>query len=95
MTIDNTQQVFSSVSLPKTDSLRRLAVSESGFVFDPVSGHHFTVNETGLKLLRRMQKDQKLSEVLVALADEYDIGKRDLERDVLEFLGLLKEFVGD
>lgn len=95
MTIDNTQQVFSSVSLPKTDSLRRLAVSESGFVFDPVSGHHFTVNETGLELLRRMQKDQKLSEVLVALADEYDIGKRDLERDVIEFLGLLKEFVGD
>ena len=29
--------------LPPLEVLNRLAVSESGFVFDPASGHNFTV----------------------------------------------------
>ena len=83
------------VSLPAVKSLRRLAISESGFVFDPVSGHHFTVNETGLEILRHLQKDEGLSELLSSLAREYRAGSRELERDVLEFAGMLRRFVGD
>ena len=43
-----------SAALPSVQALRRLAISESGFVFDPMSGHHFTVNETGLGMPLRM-----------------------------------------
>jgi hypothetical protein len=81
--------------LPSAQSLRRLAISESGFVFDPVSGHHFTVNETGLEILRRLQKDQDLSGLLRSLAQEYSVSDRELERDVLEFSGMLRKLVGD
>jgi hypothetical protein len=81
--------------LPSAQSLRRLAISESGFVFDPVSGHHFTVNETGLEILRYLQKDQDLAELLALLGQEYSVGNRELERDVLEFAGMLRKFVGD
>ena len=45
------QQGDSSAILPSAHALRRLAISESGFVFDPFSGHHFTVNETGREIL--------------------------------------------
>ena len=72
-----------------------VAISESGFVFDPVSGHHFTVNETGLEILRYLQKDQDLAELLALLGQEYSVGTRELERDVLEFAGMLRKFVGD
>ncbi len=81
--------------LPSMQALRRLAVSESGFVFDPMSGHHFTVNETGLEILRYLQKDQDLAELLALLGQEYSVGTRELERDVLEFAGMLRKFVGD
>ena len=89
------QRQNSGVSLPSSESLRRLAISESGFVFDPMSGHHFTVNETGLEILRHLQKDEDLSELLSFLEQEYSAGTRELERDVLEFAGMLRKFVGD
>lgn len=80
---------------PPLGSLQRLAISESGFVFDPVSGHNFTVNETGLSILRRLQKNTELAPLLKALTEEYEISARDLERDVLEFAGMLRDYIGD
>ena len=89
------KQEASNAMLPSAQSLRRLAVSESGFVFDPMSGHHFTVNETGIEILRHLQKEQDFSELLTLLAQEYRVGTKELERDVLEFAGMLRKFVGD
>jgi hypothetical protein len=89
------KQSDSNAVLPSSQSLRRLAVSESGFVFDPVSGHHFTVNETGLEILRQLQKEQNLPELLALLAEEYSVSTRELERDVVEFAGMLRKFIGD
>ena len=54
----------SSSALPSAQALHRLAISESGFVFDPMSGHHFTVNETGLEILKLLQKEQDLDMLL-------------------------------
>ena len=84
-----------SASIPSKESLHRLAISESGFVFDPSTGHHFTANETGLVLLRLLQQDQSIEHILDTLSREYKVSKRDLERDVLEFSGLLREFIGE
>jgi len=80
---------------PPLASLQRLAISESGFVFDPASGHNFTVNETGLSILRLLQKDNQLASLIEKLASDYEVSPRVLERDVLEFAGLLRDYVGD
>jgi len=79
---------------PPLDVLNRLAVSESGFVFDPASGHNFTVNETGLVLLRLLLKGQRLDQMLGTLCDEFDADPREIERDVIEFVSVLRENVG-
>ena len=84
----------SSSPIPDVETLKRLAISESGFVFDPASGHHFTLNETGLELLRLLQKNNDLETLLQQLSEKYDASKRTLERDVLEFTGLLRDYVG-
>ena len=82
-------------TFPPLSSLQRLAISESGFVFDPVSGHNFTVNETGLSILRRLQKNTDLTPLLASLSEEYEIAPRELERDVLEFAGMLRDYIGE
>jgi hypothetical protein len=84
-----------SPTIPAAETLRRLAVSESGFVFDPVSGHNFTVNDTGLIILRRLQQKQDFSGLLQELEREFDATPSDIERDVVEFIGMLREFVGE
>lgn len=80
--------------LPSPDVLRRLAVSESGFVFDPVSGNSFTVNETGLAIIRVLQHDRDLQSITELLQREFDVKLRELERDLLEFAGTLRDCVG-
>jgi len=80
--------------LPSPSILNRLAVSESGFVFDPASGHNFTVNETGLVLLRLLQKTQRLDQILNTLRSEFEVDPREMERDVVEFISALRENVG-
>ena len=85
----------SNTPFPPLSNLQRLAISESGFIFDPASGHNFTVNETGLTILRLLQKDNELESLLDQLTGKYEVSQRELERDVLEFAGLLKDYVGD
>jgi hypothetical protein len=80
--------------LPSASILNRLAVSESGFIFDPASGHNFTVNETGLVLLRLMQQALRLDQILETLRNEFDADPREIERDVVEFVSALRENVG-
>lgn len=91
----DTPQTDETNPFPPLTSLQRLAISESGFVFDPASGHNFTVNETGLTILRILQKDNRLTPLLDTLAEEYEASPRELERDVLEFAGVLRDYVGD
>ena len=72
---------------------QRLALSESGFVFDPVSGQSFTVNETGVALLRLLQQSTDLQEIQKSLADIYDVQPNELERDINNFTSSLSELM--
>ena len=77
--------------LPDSRVLERLAVSESGFVFDPVSGHSFSVNETGLTILRALLASRDLDRLRQRLGETYEIDATTLERDLIEFLGSLRD----
>jgi len=82
---------LSDVNLPNLDSLKQLAVSESGFVFDPTSGYSFSVNEIGLQILKRLQQEMPPDEILQELLDHYHVSLREAERDVIEYIGLLRQ----
>lgn len=72
--------------------LRELAVSDTGFVFDPYSGFTFSVNETGRFILQRLKAGDDADAVAVALADAFELSPRDdASRDVHEFILMLRE----
>jgi len=79
------------IDLPAPEVLRRLALSESGFVFDPVTGNSFTVNETGLFLLRQIQHETDPSALMDAITEAFDIAPATAERDLVEFSGSLRQ----
>lgn len=85
-------ETASSSVFPPADVLGRLAISGSGFVFDPVIGNSFTVNETGIVVLRMLQDGvTTLPEVIACLSREFDASAEVLERDVLDFAACLRE----
>lgn len=75
-------------------AVHRLALSESGFVFDPVSGQSFTLNETGLEILRQIQQNHDIQQTCIHLVKHYDANDKDIERDLDDFLAALCEQLG-
>lgn len=78
------------VCFSNAESLQRLALSESGFVFDPVTGHTFTVNETGLAILRQLQQGAALDGVVEAMRRDFAVDAQAAERDIIEFASYLR-----
>lgn len=70
--------------------LRDLAVSDSGFVFDPRTGATFSVNPTGLALLRGLMQGLERARLVGALDEGFEVDGADLDRDVDEFVEQLR-----
>ncbi len=72
--------------------LKDLAVSDTGFVFDPYSGASFSTNAAGMEILKKLKEDATRADILNALHETFDVveGEDDLERDIDEFVQLLK-----
>lgn len=73
-----------------TSTLKNLAVSETGFLFDPRSGATFTLNPTGLVVLRMLREGETLDAIIVALKDQFDSTGEELKDDVRDFVQSLK-----
>ncbi len=71
---------------------QNIAVSESGFIFDPSSGHSFTTNPTGLRVFSLLKEGMDKSAIISQLVKEYDTDQQTLERDVNDFLNMLHYF---
>jgi PqqD family protein of HPr-rel-A system len=72
--------------------LRELALSDSGFVFDPMTGHTFTVNPSGLLVLSMLKEGMEVEQLTQRLAEEFEVeAGEDPARDVQDFIMQLRE----
>ena len=70
--------------------LSRLSVSPEGLAFDPSTGDTFTVNSTGLLILRTLQDGGSQEDVVRVLTEKYQVSPADAQRDVADFQGRLR-----
>ena len=72
--------------------LGQLAINDSGFVFDPQSGHTFTVNATGAFVVSSLKQGLGVEEIVAHLQSSFELdGSEDVARDVDDFLARLTE----
>lgn len=76
----------------RSQRLTDLAISESGFVFDPRTGDVFTVNSTGRAILLLLKDGKEAKEIAGLLPEMFDSDDADVSRDVNEFISVLGEF---
>ena len=72
--------------------LTDLAISESGFVFDPLTGDVFTVNPTGRAILLQLKEGLDPAMITSRIPEVFEVGGADVARDVAEFISILGEF---
>ncbi len=71
---------------------KHIAVSDSGFVFNPVTGESFTANPMGIEIIEMMKQELSVEEINAALLKKYHTDASTIEKDVAEFFELLKNF---
>jgi PqqD family protein of HPr-rel-A system len=74
------------------EHLRDLALSDSGFVFDPVTGHTFTINATGGFAIRCLKEGLTAEETAQRMSEQFSVGdNEDCGRDLRDFVLQLRE----
>jgi hypothetical protein len=71
---------------------KNVAVSESGFIFDPVTGESYSFNSTGLELFRLLQASKSQEEIFDTMLEKYDVDKGVLENYYHDFLNVLRYY---
>jgi len=79
------------------DQIKDLAVSDNGFVFDPWTGTSFSLNASGLCLLRGLQEGLGRAALSERLQERFELrdgagSPADLTRDVDEFVAMLRRY---
>jgi PqqD family protein of HPr-rel-A system len=72
------------------DKLKRLAINEEGFIFDPETGNSFVVNQTGLFILKKLREGLSEEEIIKQLTEEYEVDEDTARRDLYDFLEQLR-----
>jgi hypothetical protein len=69
-----------------------IAISESGLIFNPITGESFSVNPMGIGIMNHLREGKSIEEIKEYLVKEFEVDNDTAERDVLDFMNLLKYF---
>ncbi len=70
--------------------IQDLAISDTGFIFNPLTGESFSLNETGLYIIQLIKKGLDFQEILENLVNEFDVDPVDAEKDLQDFIEMLR-----
>jgi PqqD family protein of HPr-rel-A system len=68
------------------DRLDSLALNNQGFVFDPATGNSFTLNPSGMLLVKGLREGLDQGDLATRLADAYAIPPEQARSDVADFI---------
>ena len=67
-----------------------IQLSDSGFMFDPATGHTFSLNATAMRVFDLLRQDLPVARVAAMIAEEFDVDERDAAKDVADFVLALR-----
>jgi hypothetical protein len=74
------------------ERLTTLAISDTGFIFDPSTGDTFNTNDSGIKIIQWLKQGKDFNELMDLMIEQYEVTEEELEADLLDFMQTLKNF---
>lgn len=72
--------------------LKNIAISDSGFIFNPFTGDSYSVNPIGLEIISMLKEEKTEQEIIDKIVSEYTIDRITVEKDFEEFKSLLNAY---
>jgi hypothetical protein len=71
---------------------KNIAVSDSGFIFNPGTGDSFSTNPIGIKIVNMLKEQHEDSEIIKAIMNDYNVDEATFEIDLQDFMNMLKTY---
>ena len=69
---------------------KNIALSDSGFVFNPSTGESFSVNRIGVEILKLQNLEKNFNQIKTAITEKYQIDEFTFEHDYNDFMNMMK-----
>ncbi len=69
-----------------------IAISDSGFIFNPSTGDSFSTNPVGQEIIRLLHNAKTEEEIRICIMDTYQIDKIHFEKDFYDFISVMKKY---
>lgn len=71
---------------------KNIAISDSGFVFNPSTGDSFSTNQVGLEIIRLLKENKSKEELIKELVGIFSIDESTIEKDLGDFFMMLNSY---
>lgn len=71
---------------------KNIALSNTGFVFNPTTGDSYTINQVGQEILGFLGENKSLEEITSLMTTSYDIDPPSFEKYYFDFISMLRQF---
>lgn len=69
---------------------KNIAISDSGFIFNPSTGDSFSVNPIGLEIIKLLKDEKSSDDIKKHILKTYAIDESTVEKDYYDFLKMLE-----
>ena len=70
---------------------KNIAVSDSGFVFNPSTGESFSVNPIGMEIIELLKKGMPTQEISNTILEKYETDAPTIDKDLHDYIQILKQ----
>ena len=68
---------------------KSVAISESGYIFNPSTGDSFTVNPMGIEIFNMLKEEKTYEDISKSILEKYNTDDATFEKDYNDFVGML------
>jgi hypothetical protein len=69
---------------------KNIAISDSGFLFNPSTGDSYSVNPVGMEIIRLLQAEKSKEAIMQMVMSEYICDEATFEKDYYDFTTMLR-----
>jgi hypothetical protein len=71
---------------------KQIAISDSGFIFNPDTGESYSANPIGLEVLEMMKEGLDIKAISNKILARYNSDKDTVEKDFYDFIHMLHQY---
>jgi hypothetical protein len=70
-----------------------IAISDSGYLFNPSTGESFVLNPLGMEIIHFMKKGKSFEEISKEVLTRYSVDSITFEKDYQDFIHQLRQYL--